>query len=319
MADGVDQILDQIKMMRTGLDQAAAFLLTMAENAGSPATAGFNIPPEILALEDFKAATKAYVSPDGHSARYLVFTKLDPFGPAAMDQVGAIEDAARGALPNTELSDASVSMGGYPVALADTRDYYENDIRFIVIVTIIVVLLILMALLRAVIAPLYLVGSVVHFVLRRARPGCGRCSRSSSTSSCTGRCRHLGLRGARSPSAPTTTCCFVSRMRDEAPHGRFGIIRTLCSSTGGVITAAGLIFAASMWGLLFSSIGTVVQGGFVIGIGILLDTFLVRTVTVPAMATLGRKGELVAVPTQQRGGAVEHEEKLPRSDRNRLP
>jgi RND superfamily putative drug exporter len=41
-----------------------------------------------------------------------------------------------------------------------------------------------------------------------------------------------------------------------------------------------------MWGLLFSSIGTVVQGGFVIGAGILLDTFVVRTVMVPAMATL---------------------------------
>jgi putative drug exporter of the RND superfamily len=47
-----------------------------------------------------------------------------------------------------------------------------------------------------------------------------------------------------------------------------------------------LIFAASMCGLLFSSITTVVQGGFMIGVGVLLDTFLVRTITVPAMATL---------------------------------
>jgi putative drug exporter of the RND superfamily len=79
---------------------------------------------------------------------------------------------------------------------------------------------------------------------------------------------------------------LVSRMRDESPHStRYGIIRTL-SSTGGVITAAGLIFAASMAGLLFSSIGTVVQGGVVIGVGILLDTFLVRTITVPAIAAL---------------------------------
>src|ERR1700754_5209570 len=75
-------------------------------------------------------------------------------------------------------------------------------------------------------------------------------------------------------------------MRDESPHGmRFSFIRTL-TSTGGVITAAGLIFAASVCGLLFSSITTVVQGGFVIGVGVLLDTFLVRTITVPAMATL---------------------------------
>ena len=41
-----------------------------------------------------------------------------------------------------------------------------------------------------------------------------------------------------------------------------------------------------MAGLLFSSIGIVVQGGFVIGVGILLDTFVVRTITVPAIAAL---------------------------------
>ncbi len=78
-----------------------------------------------------------------------------------MDQVNTIADTARGALPNTELADATISMGGYPVSLRDTRDYYENDIRFIVIVTLIVVLAILMLLLRSLIAPLYLVGSVV--------------------------------------------------------------------------------------------------------------------------------------------------------------
>ncbi|HEY2197391.1 MAG TPA: MMPL family transporter, partial [Mycobacterium sp.] len=57
-------------------------------------------------------------------------------------------------------------------------------------------------------------------------------------------------------------------------------------STGGVITAAGVIFAASMFGMLFASISTLVQAGFIIGTGLLLDTFLVRTITVPAIAVL---------------------------------
>ena len=75
-------------------------------------------------------------------------------------------------------------------------------------------------------------------------------------------------------------------VRDESPTGvRFGVIRTV-SSTGGVITAAGLIFAASMFGLLFATISMMVQAGFVLGMGILLDTFLVRTVTVPAIAAM---------------------------------
>src|SRR5207237_2855270 len=43
---------------------------------------------------------------------------------------------------------------------------------------------------------------------------------------------------------------------------------------------------ASMFGLLFATISMMVQAGFVLGMGILLDTFLVRTVTVPAIAAL---------------------------------
>ena len=284
VANGVDLVVDQIQQMRNGLDQASAFLLSMRQNAVGPAMAGFNIPPEVLELADFKAAAKMFISPDGHSARYLVLTKLDPFSVAAMDQVNAIEATARGAQPNTTLADASISMGGFPVALRDTRDYYQRDIRFIIAVTLIVVLLTLMLLLRAIIAPLYLVGSVV--ISYFAALGIGVLVFQFIL--------HQPLHWTVPPLAFVVLVAvgadynllFASRLRDESPDGtRYGIIRTL-SSTGGVITAAGLIFAASMWGLLFSSIGTVVQGGFVIGAGILLDTFLVRTVTVPAMATL---------------------------------
>jgi len=284
VADGVDQVVGQIDVMRSGLDQASAFLLSMQQNASGPSMAGFNIPPEVLELEEFKAAAKMFISPDGHSARYLVFTTLDPLSPAAMDQVSTILDTARAAQPNTTLADATVSMGGYPVALKDTRDYFAKDVRFIVVATIIVVLLTLMLLLRAIVAPLYLVGSVV--VSYFAALGIGVLLFQQV----------LGqpLHWTVPPLAFVVLVAvgadynllFASRLRDESPHGtRYGIIRTL-GSTGGVITAAGLIFAASMWGLLFSSIGTVVQGGFVIGAGILLDTFVVRTVMVPAMATL---------------------------------
>ncbi len=47
--------------------------------------------------------------------------------------------------------------------------------------------------------------------------------------------------------------------------------------------------------MLFASISTLVQCGFIIGTGLLLDTFLVRTITVPAIAVLVGQGELVAV------------------------
>jgi RND superfamily putative drug exporter len=284
VADAVAQLVDQVKQLGTGLGESAAFLLSLKRDAAQPAMAGFNIPPQLLRLQKFQEAAKVFISPDGHSLRYLVQTKLNPFSTEAMDQVNAILATARAAQPNTALADATVSMAGYTVGLKDTRDYYQHDIRFIIAVTLFVVLVTLIALLRAIVAPLYLVASVVISYLSAIGIGV------LVFQYLLGQQLHWSV----PPLAFVVLVAvgadynmlLVSRMRDESPNSlRYGIIRTL-SSTGGVITAAGLIFAASMCGLLFSSIGTVVQGGFVIGAGILLDTFLVRTITVPAIAVL---------------------------------
>ena len=87
MAGGVDQLVDQVKLMGAGLDEAAAFLLAMRNDAADPSMAGFNLPAQILQLDEFKKAAKVFISPDGHSARYLVQTTLNPFSAEAMDQV----------------------------------------------------------------------------------------------------------------------------------------------------------------------------------------------------------------------------------------
>ncbi|MDT5089604.1 MAG: putative drug exporter of the superfamily, partial [Mycobacterium sp.] len=284
IAEAVNVLVDQVKELGTGLSESATFLLSLKKDAAQPAMAGFNIPAQLLHLHEFQDAAKVFISADGHSVRYLVQTKLNPFSTEAMDQVNSILATAKGAQPNTALSDAKISMAGYTVGLKDTRDYYRHDIRFIIAVTLLVVLLTLIVLLRAIVAPLYLVASVVVSYLSAVGIG------AVVFGFILGQQLHWSV----PPLAFVVLVAvgadynmlLVSRMRDESPHSmRYGIIRTL-SSTGGVITAAGLIFAASMAGLLFSSIGTVVQGGFVIGVGILLDTFLVRTITVPAIAAL---------------------------------
>ncbi len=252
VAGGVDQLVGQVKLMGDGLDEAAAFLLAMRNDAADPSMAGFNLPSQILQLDEFKKAASIFISPDGHTARYLVLTNLSPFSTQAMDQVNAITDAARSAQPNTQLVDAKITVGGFPAALRDTRDYYQHDIQFIIAMTLIVVLLILMLLLRAIVAPIYLIASVI--ISYFAALGITVLTFQYLL----GQQLHWSV----PPLAFVVLVAvgadynmlLVSRMRDESPRSiRYGIIRTL-SSTGGVITAAGLIFAASMSGLLFSSI-----------------------------------------------------------------
>jgi RND superfamily putative drug exporter len=284
LADGVQQLVDQTKHMGAGLGDASGFLLAMKYDASAPTMAGFYIPPQVLTQDDFKKAAGLFISPDGHAARYLVQTKLNPFSVAAMDQVRSITDTARKAQPNTALADAKISMAGISSGLQDTRDYYNNDLRFIVIATIMIVLLILMALLRAVVAPLYLICSVLISYLSALGIGV------IVFQFMFGQELHWSVPGLTFiilvAVGADYNLLLISRIRDESPRGvRFGVIRTV-GSTGGVITAAGLIFAASVFGLLLASVSMLVQAGFVLGVGILLDTFLVRTITVPAIAAL---------------------------------
>jgi RND superfamily putative drug exporter len=287
VADGVQQLVGQVKQMGGGLSDASAFLLAMKSDAAKPSMAGFYLPPQVFTLGEFKQAAKAFISPDGHAVRYLIQSSLNPFSTNAMDQVNAIVDTARGAQPNTALADASVSVAGYPAMLRDTRNYYNGDVRFIIVLTIIVVLLILIALLRAIVAPLYLVGSVVVSYLSALGLGV------IVFQFLLGQELHWSIPGLSFiilvAVGADYNMLLISRIRDESPNGvRSGVIRTM-GSTGGVITAAGLIFAASMFSLLFSSISTLVQAGFVVGVGVLLDSFLVRTITVPAIAaSIGR-------------------------------
>ncbi len=284
LAVGVRTLVDQTKQMGLGMNQAADLLLSMKRDASDHSMAGVYIPPNMLTSDDFKNAAKMFISPDGHSARFFVETKFDPFSTAAMDQVSSILDTARGAQPNTTLSNASISMVGTTAMYSALRSYYDGDVRLIVIMTLLVVFAILILLLRAIVAPLYLIASVVisylsavgvgviffQFVLHQ--PIYWNVQATAFIV--------LVAVGA------DYNLLLITRIREESRSGvRSGVIRAV-RSTGGVITSAGIIFAASMSGLVFGSLSTMVQTGFIIGMGILIDTFVVRTVTVPALAAM---------------------------------
>ena len=144
--------------------------------------------------------------------------------------------------------------------------------------------LILVVLLRALIAPIYLIASVLLSYMSALGVGV------ILFQGILGKELHWSLPGLSFillvAVGADYNMLLISRIRDESPHGvRVGVIRTV-GSTGGVITSAGLIFAASMFGLMTASIYTMAEAGFIIGFGILIDTFLVRTITVPALASM---------------------------------
>jgi RND superfamily putative drug exporter len=79
---------------------------------------------------------------------------------------------------------------------------------------------------------------------------------------------------------------LVSRFKDEIHAGlKTGIIRSM-AGTGGVVTSAGLVFAATMAAMMFSKLIVLAQMGSTIAIGLLVDTLIVRSLLMPSIATL---------------------------------
>jgi len=83
------------------------------------------------------------------------------------------------------------------------------------------------------------------------------------------------------------TIFLVTRAKEETVgHGtRAGIVRAV-SATGAVITSAGIVLAAVFCVLGVLPLIVLTQLGIIVGLGILLDTFVVRTVVIPALFTL---------------------------------
>ncbi len=277
-------LVDQTKRMGVGMNQAADLLNSIKQDASQPSMAGMYVPSNLLTTQDFKNAAKLYISPDGHSARYLVESKFDPFSTDAMDQVTADPRHGQGGAAEHHAVGRDDLDGRHDSDVRTIRSYYDHDVRLIVVMTLIVVFLILVALLRALVAPLYLIASVVISYLSALGLGVVFFQ--------------FILDQQIYWNVPATAfivlvavgadynLLLITRIREESHYGiRSGIIRAV-RSTGGVITSAGIIFAGSMFGLLFGSLSTMVQTGFIIGMGLLIDTFVVRTITVPAMASL---------------------------------
>ena len=177
-------------------------------------------------------------------------------------------------------------VGGSDAQALDTKRAAVRDQKLIIPAILIVVLVVLYVLLRAALTPLVLVAATALSTL--AALGLG-----SWVST------HLLGFPALDNTTPLFAVLFlvalgvdytiflVTRAREETPlYGtRGGIVRAV-SATGAVITSAGIVLAAVFCVLGVLPLIALTQLGIIVGLGILLDTFVVRTVVIPALFTL---------------------------------
>lgn len=291
LASGTSSISTGLKPSDQFLERPEA--IAAAERLGESFAAGTSDPIQVVTRADADQVLGAVEDVDGvDSAR--ITTSAD-----GISQIDAIPDAE----PGSEQARALVAdvraavadfddthVGGGDAEAVDAKDYAAQDRLLILPLILLLVLGALVVLLRSVVAPLLLVATVLA-------------TYAAAMGASWWLFRTVFDFAAMDTGVPLLAFLFlvalgvdyniflVTRAREEArEHGtRTGMLRAL-TATGGVITSAGILLAAVFAVLGVLPLVVLAQLGAIIFVGVLLDTLVVRTVLVPALAmTLGEK------------------------------
>ena len=256
------------KAFPAGADAPATVLVPNPDNADD-VRAALQRRPEVAQLGPVERGRPG--------ARFDLILKSEPYSQDAFDQIPDLRRAAEKA------GGDGVLIGGPTAEERDLRVAAERDTKVIVPLVLVVVFIVLAILLRAIVLPAILLATVV--VSYFAAMGVGFFFFEFV----------FDFPGV-DPSLPLWTFVFLvalgvdyniflmARVREEAlRHGtRQGMLRGL-AVTGGVITSAGIVLAGTFSVLASLPLVFLTELGFVIAFGVLLDTFLVRCVLVPAL------------------------------------
>ncbi|MBK8033342.1 MAG: MMPL family transporter [Chloroflexi bacterium] len=276
------QLALQRDKLRTDLEGLAATFATMNDAYLMPTA----LTPLLASADEAQAAlidqlNNTYLANDGSAYRINVIVNVNPNSDAALDTVQQI----RALLPRYEDGSQAV-LSGQPVTLADIRDTMNRDLLRTMALVILGIFIVLLFMLRSLIAPIYLILTVIITY--------------AFSLGLTDLVFRLVL-GVESLSwyMPFFTLIFlvalgvdysiflIGRVKEEVPrHGTRAGVHKAVAATGAIITSAGLILAGTFAALLTGSIMGLIQLGFAVAFGVLVDTFVVRTMLVPAITVL---------------------------------
>ncbi|WP_030097576.1 RND family transporter [Mycobacteroides chelonae] len=244
----------------------------------------FYLPPEAFQNKDFQRGLRLFLSPDGTAARFIITHDKDPATPAGISSVISELEAAHQAVKGTSLTGAEFYLTGTAAIYRDIQSGSRYDLLIVGIAAVTLIFAVMMIITRALVASLVIVGTVLL-------------SLGAAFGLSVLVWQHIfGLE--LNWIAPVFgliillavgsdyNLLLVSRFQEEIGAGlKTGIIRSM-GETGGVVTSAGLVFAFTMMSMAASDLSSIGQAGSTIGLGLLFDTLIVRSLMTPSIAGL---------------------------------
>jgi len=244
----------------------------------------FYLPPEVFNNAEFKKGMKNFISPDGRAVRFIISHDGDPMSQEGISHIAAIKKAAYEALKGTPMEGSKIYLAGTASIFKDLSDGNSYDLLIAGISSLCLIFIIMLLITRGVVASAVIVGTVVI-------------SLGASFGLSVLIWQHImGIELHWMVLAMSViillavgadyNLLLVARFKEEIHAGlNTGIIRSM-GGTGSVVTSAGLVFAFTMMAMSVSELTVIGQVGTTIGLGLLFDTLIVRSLMTPAIAAL---------------------------------
>ena len=244
----------------------------------------FYLPPEAFDNPEFKRGMKNFISPDGKSVRFIISHEGDPMSQEGISHIDAIKQAAKEAVKGTPLEGSKIYLAGTAATFKDMSDGASFDLMIAAVAALALIFIIMLIITRSVVASAVIVGTVVL-------------SLGASFGLSVLIWQHIigiELHWMVLPMSVIILLAvgadynllLVARFKEEIYAGlNTGIIRGM-GGTGSVVTSAGLVFAFTMMSMAVSELTVIGQVGTTIGLGLLFDTLIVRSLMTPSIAAL---------------------------------
>jgi len=249
--------------------------------SGPTRPTGIPMPP----TEAIAFGAARFISSDGSTARVEVLIDGDPYSQESLELVREMRLLAE-LSEFGEIAGARILVGGESAVQADTKASIDADITWLAPVSLLAIFFVLVLLLKSIVAPLYLVFSVI--VSFGATFGLSvfafhQIFGHSGVAYSNGVWMFIFLVAL----GADYNIFVMSRIREATKKEGFRDgIAIAVGRTGGVVTSAGIILAGTFAVLTTLPLRDIFQLGFAVMLGVLIDTFVVRALLVPSMAVM---------------------------------
>ena len=235
---------------------------------------------------NIKSKVNSYTSPDKSISKFELILNENPYDEKGMDLIPGIRNHIKNQGPNSGIDLSTIYVGGETAVQYDTREAINRDQLIVLPIILLAIGLILMILLRSLIAPIYLCATIMFTYF-------------STIGISLLVFKFIFNQPFYTSSLPFFLFVFLnalgvdyniylmSRIKEEAKTKSISKATQIAvAKTGGVITSAGIILAGTFSALMVLPLTDLFQLGFAVAIGVIIDTFITRTLLVPAIVKL---------------------------------